>query len=278
MWIVWPAHASIETRRRSRRRPGPRRLAELLEHRRPRPVLGLDLDPERVRRRRGRVVREQVPERQGADLRRVRVERDRAAAERGRRRRRGRWRSPTCRPAPPVTKAHWPEAARRCFGPRALVAAGIERVQRPAVAVSVPSGLRIQPRLSSKSSYSGPQSLTAAGLADRGPRAGRLVDEVQDRGPVAGGLRRDRLVGRVVVAPHRGLLGGVELEGVREDPVLEVQPVDLVAVGDVQVGRLLGRVAVASRPSPCPSRRRPRDPGRSCRAGCRSSCSRTATG
>src|SRR4029453_8413613 len=56
-------------------------------------------------------------------------------------------------------------------------------------------------------------------LADRPVRAAGDVEEVQERAAVAGRLRGDIFVRRVVVAPDRGRLGRVELPGVREDPV-----------------------------------------------------------
>ena len=81
-------------------------------------------------------------------------------------------------------------------------------------------------------------------------RATGLLEEPDERRAVARGLRGDVLVGGVVVAPHGRRLGRVQLQGEREDAVLAIQPVDLVAVGDVQVGRLLRRVAVARRHAP----------------------------
>ena len=115
---------------------------------------------------------------------------------------------------------------------------------RPASAVSVPCALRVQPRLISRSSNSGPQSARRRVRAQCRVRACRAVDQVEDRAPVTRRLGGDLRVVGVVVAPHGRRLGGVELVGEREDPVRGVQPVDLVAVGDVQLGRLLGRVAV----------------------------------
>ncbi len=85
------------------------------------------------------------------------------------------------------------------------------------------------------------------GLADRPVRAAADVDHVQKGVPIARRLRGDPLVGWVVVAPDGGLLGRVELPREREDPVGAVHPVDLVAVGDVEITRLLGRVAVQRR-------------------------------
>ena len=84
--------------------------------------------------------------------------------------------------------------------------------------------------------FAGPEQLVRT--------AGRL-DEVEQRVAVARGLGRDVLVRRVVVGPD-GLLGErVELEGEAEDPLAAVHPVDLVAVGHVQVGRLHRAIAVA---------------------------------
>src|SRR4051794_37556419 len=64
---------------------------------------------------------------------------------------------------PPVTSAFEPEyVVVSCFGPFELVADGFVMDHSPAVAVSVPSGLRSQPRLISRSSNSGPQSAFVA--------------------------------------------------------------------------------------------------------------------
>ncbi len=75
--------------------------------------------------------------------------------------------------------------------------------------------------------------------------------------PVPLGLGSDERIVGVVVSPHRRLLRREQLVGVREDPVPAVHPVDLVAVGDVEVGRLLGDVAVPGchRPPQCHERR-----------------------
>jgi hypothetical protein len=66
----------------------------------------------------------------------------------------------------PVMKALDPEAAvPSCFGPFHRVADGSPRVQAPLVAVSPPKGFRVQPLLSSRSSYRSPQLAAAVPLA-----------------------------------------------------------------------------------------------------------------
>ena len=69
--------------------------------------------------------------------------------------------------------------------------------------------------------------------------------QIQHRLLVAPRLAADELVGRVVAAVAGDAAGrGIHLEGEREDALRAVEPVDLVAVGDVQAARLHRGVAV----------------------------------
>ena len=82
-------------------------------------------------------------------------------------------------------------------------------------------------------------------LADHAVPAVCRLDEHEDRRLVPLGLGPDQLVGRVEarIRAHQAV-AGIELEGVHEDALVAVGPVDLVAVGDVQAARLHRRVAV----------------------------------
>ena len=78
--------------------------------------------------------------------------------------------------AAPVTSAPEPETALpSCLRPWAFVDAGLVIAHRPDVAVSLSRGSRAQPRLISRSSYSGPQSACAPPrrARRRGSRRGR---------------------------------------------------------------------------------------------------------
>src|SRR5215470_8017639 len=82
----------------------------------------------------------------------------------------------------------------------------------------------------------------AAGQADHPRRAVGVAEQQQNGRAVAAGLGRDDLVGRVEAAAGR--TRRVHLEGVAPDPLVAPQPVVDRPVGDVQVGGLLGGVAV----------------------------------
>ena len=84
-------------------------------------------------------------------------------------------------------------------------------------------------------------------LADRAVRAVGLLHQVQDGVPVdaTSARRSSRRAGTSASGRQRVVVGTrVHLEGEREDALRAVHPVDLVAVGDVEVARLLGLVAV----------------------------------
>ena len=129
-----------------------------------------------------------------------------------------------------------------CLG-RIVVAAGFVMVHSPLVAVSVP-GVALPAAVDLEVVEQG--AAVRAHVVDcrarrTGSRHGRSGAGSR---PCCAPSGRDLRVVGVVVPPDGRLLGRVELEGEAEDPVGRVQPVDLVAVGDVQVRRLLGRVAV----------------------------------
>ena len=101
------------------------------------------------------------------------------------------------------------------------------------------------------------------------------VEQLQHRVAVARRLAPDHRAGRIEARVRRAR---VHLERVADDLVRAPQPVVDRAVGDVEVARLLGRVAVGRRHVAAELRERRLVVGGQRRAPCSRSCSRTATG
>ena len=145
---------------------------------------------------------------------------------------------PTRPPAAPVTNALAPDGiVPSCFGPALVVDAGFARAKRAlAGAVSVPSGLTVQPRGPRGRRRRRRSAPSRTAVPQDGQRTPGALHQVQDGLLVPPGLGRDQRIVGVVLDRH--------LEGVGEDPVDAVLVVARRPGADVQVARLLGLVAV----------------------------------